>query len=90
MGFEDAWDWFTEKLSEGWEQITDIFSNMFTGLGEISYGGLIVGIMCAGLVLILKKYMFDPFHASLFTFVLTLILTFAAGYLSGRAIFESG
>jgi hypothetical protein len=90
MSAGDIWDWITEKFSDGWEAIGDMFSNMFSNMGELSYAGLVGGVLCAGIILVFKHQMFDPFHASIITFVITLVLAFVLGYLTVRGIWESG
>ena len=90
MGISDAFEWVGEKFSEGWETITDMFSGMFSNLGELSYSGLLGGILVSGVILLTKKQMFDPFRASIVTFIITEVLAFVIGYMTVRAIWESG
>ena len=80
-----------EWLGTLWEGIT----NMFESIGEISFAGLGLGAVGAGLIFALKDYMLTPFTKfmnpaeALFWTITTYVACFLAGYFIGKFMEES-
>ena len=68
----------------------------FSTIGEFSVYGAIFGILSAGIVFVLRKWLLNPFlefmkpGTATLTMILTFVITFVAGYLLGKRFEDTG
>jgi len=92
---EDGWDMLVEGfeylfsfewVGDFWENLTGAFEN----IGEISWLAVAFGIMSAGIVFVLRKWMLTPFlqyydpMGQILWGGITYVGCFVAGYLLGK------
>lgn len=94
MALSDAWDWVTEKFSEGWEEFIGLFSGMFSNLKEFSIPGAVAGGIMVFLLFLARGMVLTPFTSrmgaaqGLITSVICYVAVFAVGYLMAKKAFE--
>ena len=85
---DDIIDWIMEIP----ENISEFFSNAFGNLDEFSVYGLIFGIISAGFIFVVRKWMLNPFlvYMSPLSKIIWAGVTYAgcfiAGYFIGKAM----
>ena len=90
----DAWEWFVEKLSEGWEEFIGLFTGMFSNLNEFSIPGLIAGGLLAFLGFIARNLIITPFTSKMkigqgiATEIICYVAMFIVGYLMMKKAFD--
>jgi len=93
--FQDSRDWLSEIFEEVFSfewlgDFWDFIGSMFDGIGELSMMGVAFGLLGAGMIFLLKKWMLNPFLVNMTPMSAiiwggaTYIGTFIAGYLMGK------
>ena len=95
MDLGDIWDWFSEQFSNSWELTTEMFSGLFSNLGEFSIPGTIGGLVCVIFIYLIRGYTLTPFikyipniFSRIFTEFGTYAVCFAFGYIFIKHAFE--
>lgn len=79
-----------EFIGDGFSAIGEFFSGMFDDMGEISYTGLVFGVLGVGFIFVTHKWMLAPFLSkmgnltAIFWGGATYISTGIAGYFIGK------